>query len=1122
MKLRIGFVILGVIVVSLLALPNKQPTMVVNTLIATAGCDNLECVSRLLSLSRGDVVDGFGVINPKVHSYRIAPGRSNPDFDFRVDGDKLYVFQTNLTRELNESQLVYRTATSEDSYTRESLTRNATKENETVEEYVIDLDRVKRYIEFGEGREAWAIEGSADTFCLTRCETEFEIIADQSGRGINLSFSKEPLQFGLEVLNNRTWDRIGRVNGIYSFNFVNGETYKFKIVIIKNPEDDIEWIVQALGVTLDPTFYGDNRLITVVQDSTGATDFHNGTWSNSWTATAPIPGPSVIGKLIEFTQHPTNEEKLLLFSDSQNDMQSIFWNGSMWDNHLELTASLSSATNFKSFAAAAESISGDYFVPWASSPSGTDENLQYRIWNGTNWTDQAEYTLCPNTAADQLREVSSASSPIDDRILIAFSDEPRNLFTILWDGDAFGNCRIITTNQVSLGLSSHPIVGIDTVWFMDGSKGMVFYGELDGTVTLAVDIYDTATETYSQKNLSVGAFGTNDLRDIRVVSSPFENTLQGTMTLENDLQYIFSINESIDINNLTQINEVGAGYGPYSIDIEIPAKGRFVYGFANETDFGYLNDSYSTSNLILLDGQIGRALKSTFDEDSNMIAFALVDSGLDYHIYQYNLTSGTVAGSLDLQTTITTAFAFEIGVNALPGLPNVNIDIVVPSTASPHDASADLDFTAEVNITIGDQPISTPTPTVNNITVGGVHTVLKSNNVVTDVITMRVNDSGETTSSNPNTVSFASIGHTNYAALATAKLANDVPYSLKIQTKSPTGFGIWTEDDGGANEGINFYFAAVNYSHKVIEDTYHMECGNTSTSSNFFDIVFDTPFPDTNYAVVCNPHDDTDSPICILQDVAGKSTAGFTLFLNDDGGSSEVTSGVEWCAMSYGSYDIGDLSIRAGQDTQASGSFTASFTESIPSGGGSYSPFVMDVTSYTGDGCACSVVSNSDKDGFDAMCWDDANSSSNCNGDSFDWIALTTGTHDAEVNTTVQEQWFEDTVWKYNLTAPAGLSGTQDLVFNLTVGQQLLDTAVNAISYSAGPSTCTYTSGDWNVLASDNCIITINVIMDAASNFFCTGTGRFTVRSSAQITGWVYKFMDSTCQFQSDGVAGFY
>lgn len=91
--------------------------------------------------------------------------------------------------------------------------------------------------------------------------------------------------------------------------------------------------------------------------------------------------------------------------------------------------------------------------------------------------------------------------------------------------------------------------------------------------------------------------------------------------------------------------------------------------------------------------------------------------------------------------------------------------------------------------------------------------------------------------------------------------------------------------------------------------------------------------------------------------------------------------------------------------------------------------------------------------------------------------------------------------WQVNVTAPTFESGLKDLFINATYGGNTKnDTQTNSINYGSDESdSCTYTSGDWNVLFSDYCNITSSVVGDG-SNLVISGTGVFT--TSSNITGF--------------------
>lgn len=88
--------------------------------------------------------------------------------------------------------------------------------------------------------------------------------------------------------------------------------------------------------------------------------------------------------------------------------------------------------------------------------------------------------------------------------------------------------------------------------------------------------------------------------------------------------------------------------------------------------------------------------------------------------------------------------------------------------------------------------------------------------------------------------------------------------------------------------------------------------------------------------------------------------------------------------------------------------------------------------------------------------------------------------------------------WQVNVTVPSG-TGLADLFLNATWdGLTKSDNQTQSIDYSAPADTCTYSSGDWAVTCSDNCIISSNVAMSENDLIF-TGAGTFNVQ--ANITG---------------------
>lgn len=79
----------------------------------------------------------------------------------------------------------------------------------------------------------------------------------------------------------------------------------------------------------------------------------------------------------------------------------------------------------------------------------------------------------------------------------------------------------------------------------------------------------------------------------------------------------------------------------------------------------------------------------------------------------------------------------------------------------------------------------------------------------------------------------------------------------------------------------------------------------------------------------------------------------------------------------------------------------------------------------------------------------------------------------------------------------------------------------DGITHDALLDTCTYTSGDWNIDASDNCVISDDVVIDG-SDVFCTGSGTFTIQDTFQVSNYGRRQFDRACYYQSFGSGGFF
>jgi hypothetical protein len=108
--------------------------------------------------------------------------------------------------------------------------------------------------------------------------------------------------------------------------------------------------------------------------------------------------------------------------------------------------------------------------------------------------------------------------------------------------------------------------------------------------------------------------------------------------------------------------------------------------------------------------------------------------------------------------------------------------------------------------------------------------------------------------------------------------------------------------------------------------------------------------------------------------------------------------------------------------------------------------------------------------------------------------------------TTTNHYPYNITGWK---TGYATNSTTESLTTNLIT-----------LLILEGTDTCAYSSGDWNIDASDNCVISSSVDV-GGNDIFCTGNGSFTVNNNVYISNWAYRMFEDGCYYQSFGDGGF-
>jgi len=111
--------------------------------------------------------------------------------------------------------------------------------------------------------------------------------------------------------------------------------------------------------------------------------------------------------------------------------------------------------------------------------------------------------------------------------------------------------------------------------------------------------------------------------------------------------------------------------------------------------------------------------------------------------------------------------------------------------------------------------------------------------------------------------------------------------------------------------------------------------------------------------------------------------------------------------------------------------------------------------------------------------------------------------------TTEEFAWIDGIGWQVNVTAPNMTDGLKDLFLNLNSNSLTInDTQTNAIQYGLdGGDSCAYTSGNWIIDCSDNCLIDSPVDL-GGNNISIIGTGTFI--TTANITNFNNLYIKGT------------
>lgn len=146
-----------------------------------------------------------------------------------------------------------------------------------------------------------------------------------------------------------------------------------------------------------------------------------------------------------------SEELVAIHSDtgSATELNLLRWDGSAWAVDWTATDIASANSDKQGFSIAYETSSGHAVAVYSNNTT----NPVYRVWNGSDWTAEADVFATPPGSGTVLW-VELASSPISDEITLVYSDSAE-LHTVVWDGNAWNEAATENTLEETLSSSGN-------------------------------------------------------------------------------------------------------------------------------------------------------------------------------------------------------------------------------------------------------------------------------------------------------------------------------------------------------------------------------------------------------------------------------------------------------------------------------------------------------------------------------------------------------------------------------------------------------------------------------------------------------------------------------------------
>ena len=205
----------------------------------------------------------------------------------------------------------------------------------------------------------------------------------------------------------------------------------------------------------------------------------NGVWTAEANVFTSAPGTATV-KWMRLEAQPASEKIALVYSDDNDHLMSVIWNGNVWlENQTEEMLSTSlELDSRRPFDLAWESFKGDLLVVWGATAG---DGFYYNTLSGNSlaWQGNSVHTY---TNDNNPRYLVCESDINSNRIAIASLQNDNHLHGAMWDGSSlYDGERIRNTNTTTNGTGD---INMDVAWLGYQNEAIVVFNEAGAQNTI--------------------------------------------------------------------------------------------------------------------------------------------------------------------------------------------------------------------------------------------------------------------------------------------------------------------------------------------------------------------------------------------------------------------------------------------------------------------------------------------------------------------------------------------------------------------------------------------------------------------------------------------------------------